>query len=88
MASAKEILDKEIEAFEKQFEELLKHYRGKFVLFKNGKLVDVFTSDAEAFQKGVDEFGDDVFLVRQVLDPKESVVSIPALFAGVIGARS
>jgi len=86
MSDRKQPLDEEIAACEKALPELLKHYVGKFVLFRGGKLEGTFTTELEAYAEGVRRFGTDAFLIRQAL-PEQVVAAAPALFAGLIGAR-
>jgi len=78
-------IDKEIEAFEAQLEELLADYEGKFALVKDGTVVDTFDSEGEAYTEGVNRFGDEAFLVRRILSTK-TLESLPALFSGVVNA--
>ena len=87
MSDRNQALDDEIPAFEKALPELLKHYLGKFALFHGGKLEGTFTTELEAYAEGVRRFGTEAFLIRQVL-PEQVAAAAPALFAGLIGARS
>jgi hypothetical protein len=79
-------LDNEIGAFEASLPELLKHHAGKFALFHARNLEGTFTTELEAYAEGVRRFGNEVFLIRQVL-PEQVVAAAPALFAGLLGAR-
>jgi hypothetical protein len=78
-------IDTELEAFEAQLEELLAEHEGKFALVKNGNVIGTFDGEGDAYTEGVKLFGDDVFLVRQILSTK-TLESLPALFSGVVNA--
>src|SRR5579862_7936743 len=66
-------LDKEIQAFEAQKSELEKTYSGKFVVFKDAKLVGAWdTLDAAAHQ-AVARFGRGPYLIRQVGAPRPTL---------------
>jgi hypothetical protein len=81
-----EAIDKELDAFDAKLDELLTHHAGKFAVFKDGQLIDTFTTELEAYQEGVRRFGSDPFLLRQVLPKDQPAEQMPALFAGLIDA--
>jgi len=62
------ILSKEIETYEKNKQNLLKESRGKFVLIKGEKIINVFDTQLDALKVGIDKFGNAPFLVKQILD--------------------
>jgi len=64
----KNILKREIEYYEKNKQEYLKEYKGQFVLIKGDSFAGSFTTDAEAYKTGVQKFGNEPFLIKQVLD--------------------
>lgn len=80
-------LEKEIKYFEKNKQTFLKQYRGKFALIKEESLIDVFATMEEAYQEGINRFGKEDFLVKQIvaIDPKEFV---PSITIGNIHAHS
>src|SRR5256885_15782318 len=78
-------LQTELEYFQKHKQEYLKLYKGQFVLIKGKELADAFTTEAEAYQAGLEKFGNEPFLIKQVLD-KDGTVSYPALTVGMISA--
>jgi len=61
-------LDTELETYAQHKEELLGRARERFVLIKGSTVVGVFDSPADALQKGYEEYGNEPFLVKQVLD--------------------
>lgn len=77
-------LEKELAYFAQHKDKLLQQYKGKFVLIKDKTLVGVYDTDAEAYRVGVEKFGNQPFLVKQVLDDKEEQVFSPALTLGLI----
>jgi hypothetical protein len=78
-------IDKELEAFEAQLNDLLAEHEGKFALVKDGKVIGTFDNEGDAYTEGVKRFGEDVFLVRQIVSAK-TLEALPALFSGVINA--
>ena len=81
----KTILQPELDFYNKHKQEYLKLYKGQFVLIKGDRLIGAFTTDAEAYKAGVEQFGNQPFLIKQVLDD-ETTVSYPALTVGMINA--
>jgi len=57
----------------------LKLYEGQFVLIKGENFAGSFTTDAEAYKAGLEKFGNEPFLIKQVLDD-DRTVSYPAFF--------
>ena len=80
------VLEKELKYFESTKEELLKHHKEKFALIKDETLVGTFTKMEEAYEEGVKRFGNELFLIKRIID-KEPPESIPALMTGAISAR-
>ena len=79
-------LQTEIEYFQQKKPEYLKLYKGQFVLIKGKNFAGAFTTDAEAYKAGLDKFGNEPFLIKQVLDD-DGTVSHPALTIGVLNVR-
>lgn len=79
----KNVLKKELEYYEKNKKELLKTYKGQFVVIKGDKFIGSYTTEIEAYKAGVEEFGTEPFLIRRVAD-KEPTFDIPALTTGAI----
>ena len=83
----KNVLQKELDFFNKKKAELLKIYKGQFVLIKGEKFIGAFTQDSEAYKAGLEQFGNNPFLIKQVLED-DTKVSYPALTVGAINVRS
>lgn len=66
-------LDKEIQAFDAQKAELEKTYPGKFVVFKDEKLVGAWDTLDAAAQRAVALFGRGPYLIRQVGAPRPTL---------------
>ncbi len=81
------VLAKELKYFEDHKDELLKHYENQFVLIKDDQLVGAFTTEVEAYQAGIQRFGNQPFLIKKVTK-EEEVVHFPALTLGLLNARS
>ncbi len=84
--SAREILSEELEYFERHREELLTRYKGKFVVVKGSKLIGHFATAEEAYEAAVTRFGEEPFLLKQVL-AEEPPAQLPMLYTGIISAR-
>jgi hypothetical protein len=81
------MLDVERAYFEKSRNELQAQYANRFVLIKGEELIGVYNTIQEALAEGVQRFGLQNFLIRQVgVEFKE--VSIPALSLGILRADS
>ena len=61
-------LDGEIRYFEATRDQLLGKAKGKFVLIKGDKLIDIFESQIDAIKVGYEKFGNEPFLVKQILE--------------------
>ncbi len=62
-----ELLQAELETYERHRHELLGKSEGKFVLIYNDEIVGVFESKADAIKQGYERFGNVPFLVKQIL---------------------
>lgn len=58
-------LKPDLEAYERMLPELMRE-EGKFALFFDGRLVGVFGSQDDAFEKGYEASGGRSFFVRQI----------------------
>jgi hypothetical protein len=77
------VLQTEVQFYQKNKDEYLKLYKGQFVLIKGEKFIGVYTTDAEAYKAGLEQFGNQPFLIKQVLED-DTKVSYPALTIGAI----
>ncbi len=68
-------IDQNIAAYEEIIQSLESQYMGKWVIFHNRSLVDVFDSFENAAQEAVKKFGRGPYLIRQVGAPP---VTLPA----------
>lgn len=80
-------LQKEVEYYQANKEELLKHYKDKFALIKGEELMGTYTTWEEAFNEGVEKLGNVPFLIKQVREQDE-IIQSPALAVGAISACS
>lgn len=80
-------LEKELKYFEEHKKEFLKHYEGQFVLIKGDCLGGSYTTEEEAYQAGIQKFGNVPFLIRRVTKEEETA-RFPALVLGLINASS
>ena len=60
-------LEKELAYFDRHRPELLERAKGKFALVKGDALIDTFDSQFDAIRAGYREFGNEPFLVKQIV---------------------
>ena len=58
----------------------------KFLLIKNEELVGSFDSDEQAYKAGIEKFGNQPFLIKQVLE-QEPALTVSALYVGMMHAN-
>ncbi len=80
-------LERELGYYTNHRDDLLQHYENQFVLIKEEELVGAFTTEAEAYQAGVQRFGNQPFLIKRVVRDEE-IEHLPALSLGLLYARS
>jgi len=78
-------LERELEYFNTRREELISHYEGQFVLIKGDSLLGSFTTEAEAYEEGLKQLGNQPFLIKQVTK-EEEIDRLPALVLGLLNA--
>ena len=78
-------LETELEFFESKRAEFLATHAGKYALIKGRECIGFFDDDVRAFLVGVERFGTDPFLIKQVL-PSDRDETIPALVCGLLNA--
>ena len=77
-------LEDEIKYFDTNRHEWLQEHRGEFALIKNSTLVAFCSSDAQAYRKGLAEYGNTAFLIKQILpEGEEKVARLPSVFLRV-----
>lgn len=76
-------LARELEAYNRMKEELIKKYEGKVVAIKNGKLIGVYSSEEEAFKDIVKKYGFTPVLIKHV-SRKEKIEHLPAYTYGLL----
>ncbi|MCX5973336.1 MAG: hypothetical protein NTU59_01425 [Coprothermobacterota bacterium] len=80
-------LQQELDYFKSIKEDLLKRYEDKFALIKGRELVNTFTTWEEAFNAGIERFGNVPFLIKPIQEEDERI-QFPALVVGAINAKS
>jgi len=78
-------LEKELEFFKSQYKELISHYKNQFVLIAGDKLLGSFTTDSEAYEAGLEQLGNQSFLIKKVIKD-EDIDRAPALVLGLLNA--
>ncbi len=69
------MLEKELETYEAHKSELLGTDRGRFVLIKNDQVHGTFDSQMDAIRQGYRLFGNQPFLVKEIVE-----IEVPAHF--------
>ena len=72
------VLKEEVAFFEKHRREFLQKAPGKFALVKGEELHGFFDTDEAAYEAGVETFGLESFLIKQVLE-EDQIHEIPVL---------
>lgn len=73
-----DILKEELAFFEENRAELLSKFPGQFALVKGRRLVGVCSTQEEAYKRGVEAFGNEAFLIKQILE-KDIAEQVPLL---------
>jgi len=81
------MLEKEREIYNRNLEDWLNRYPGKYVAVVDQDVLGFFDTIDDALQAGAREVGLGSFLVRRVQEVEENV-NIPALSLGIIYADS
>ena len=79
-------LQEELEFFGANRDKLLVEHQGKFALIKGSELIGTFDTEENAYEAGVARFGNNPFLIKQVLETEPSV-RFPALSLGLLRAH-
>jgi len=80
----KEVITKEKAKFREQLAQLKKEHLGKWVLFKDGNVIDFFDDEDDAYAAGLKKFGTETpFLVTAIVDEEPKTTSF-ALELGTI----
>jgi len=79
------IFQKELEYYEKNKQSFLKNYQNQFLLIKGEELFGSFTNEVDAYKTGVEKFGNEAFLIKQVVK-KETIQTNYSLYSGLIHA--
>lgn len=80
---AEKALQTEPQFYETNKQEYLKLYTGQVVLIKGEQFIGSFTTEKEAYGAGVEQFGNQPFFIKQVLE-NDAAVSYPALTVGAL----
>lgn len=81
------MFEKELEYYKANKEELLKHHENQYVVIQDSRLIGAYTTEQEAYEAGLREFGNAPFLIKRVTK-EEEIVRFPALVVGVINANT
>ncbi len=76
------VLQEELEYFETQKEALLKTHAGQFALVAGKELIGTYTTESDAYEAGLKQFGNRPFLIRRI-SSQEPPLQAPVLFVGV-----
>lgn len=80
------MLEQELKFFEEHRHEFLAANPGQFALIKGRELIGAFSTLQEAYNQGLERFGNIPILIRQIL-PADPAHKIPAFTQGLLRAR-
>jgi hypothetical protein len=80
-------LERELATFQANLADWLKSYSGKFALVVGDKLEGVFDTPQNAYQVGIERFGNIPMLIKQIRADLDDAAFFPALTLGLIDAR-
>ena len=72
---AYEAISQEKEAYEARREHLEREHLGEWVIFYGGELIEVYEDFQDAARYGLDRFGSETFLLKQVGAPDPEIRS-------------
>ncbi len=75
------VLEKELAKYEAEKSKLLSTAEGKFVLIRDGEIIDVFDSFQDGVKAGYSRFGNVPFLVKQVVAVESPANFVSSLLA-------
>lgn len=81
------ILERELKFYESKKAEWLQRCPGLFVVIKGEELLGTFRTFDEAFEAGLEKWGNQPFLIKQV-EETEPTVQHPALSVGLLHAHT
>ncbi len=64
-------LEKELQFFKKNQDDLLRQYEGKFLVIKDEKVAGVYDSEVQAYNEAQKQFALGTFLIQQCLPGNE-----------------
>ena len=80
-------LERELATFQAHFTEWLQLHPGKFALVVGEELIGVFDNANQAYEAGIQQFGNIPMLIRQ-LRPDDETTFLPALTLGLMYANT
>lgn len=80
------MLERELKFYEEHRGELLAGHPGRFALVKGDELVGAFPTLHDAYEHGIERFGNVPILIREIL-PADPPHRIPAFTQGLLRAR-
>ncbi len=78
-------LEKELKFFKSEYKQLISHYENQFVLIKGDSILGSFTTEAEAYEAGLEQVGNQPFLIKKARKG-EDIDRAPALVLGLLNA--
>jgi type II secretory pathway component PulJ len=75
--SREEQLERELEAFRRKLPQLLRRYRGEYVVIRKGRVVDHGQDDTELAFRMYKRFGNSVLLIAKV-EERPTIYEIPS----------
>ena len=73
------MLDREFKTFQENLPSLVEAHKGKFVLIKDDKIIDIFDNELDAVKQGNELFKDSHFLVNEITGEELRIRFMPSL---------
>ena len=79
------LFEQEMKLYASRKEEFLKYYEGQFVLIKGETFAGSYTTDEQAYEAGLEKFGNVPFLIQRV-EKEKPIVRLPNITLGLLNA--
>ena len=88
MTDEEKALEKNLEAFRREADDMKRHHLGKWVLFHEGEFINAFDTLDNVASEAVRRYGRGPYLIKQVGDPEEMKMPASVMFRAASHAAS
>lgn len=79
------MFEEELRYYKENKDTMLEHHENQYVVIRGSEFIGAFTTEQEAYEAGLKEFGNVPFLIKRATK-EEEVIRFPALAMGVVNA--